>query len=170
MDRFTKKAVAVLGQAPEIAGRLGHTYIGSEHLLLGILSERDCIGARLLLSRGITYEKAEKKVVALVGRGVPRELSTKDMTPRVRRIIEQSFSAARRYGQQQVGTEHLLCALLREHQSTASAVIEKMGADAVALSETVNDKLRLQDPMTRGSSSPCQARRTRASRRTSWRR
>ncbi len=150
MDRFTKKAAAALAQAPECAGRLGHTYIGSEHLLLGILIERDSIGARLLLSRGITYEKAEKKVVALVGRGSPRELSGKDMTPRVRRIIEQSFSAARRYGQSQVGTEHLLSALLREHQSTAAAVIEKMGADAVALSETVADKLRLQDPMGEG--------------------
>jgi len=88
--------------------------------------------------------------VALVGRGAPRELSSKDMTPRVRRIIEQSFSAARRYGQNQVGTEHLLSALLREHQSTAAAVIEKMGTDAVALSETVTDKLRLQDPMGEG--------------------
>ncbi|MBR5782933.1 MAG: ATP-dependent Clp protease ATP-binding subunit [Clostridia bacterium] len=150
MDRFTKKAALALGEAMECAGTLGHTYIGSEHLLLGILRERDSIGARLLLSRGITFEKAERKVVALVGRGTPRALSAGDMTPRARRIIEQSFSAARRYGQTQVGTEHLLAALLREHQCTAAAVIEKMGADAAALSETVTEKLRLQDPMGEG--------------------
>ncbi len=150
MDRFTKKAATVLAQSPECAGKLGHTYIGSEHLLLSLLMERDCIGARLLLSRGITYEKAEKKVIALVGRGVPRTLCSKDMTPRVRRIIEQSFSAARRYGQSQVGTEHLLCALLGEEQSTAAVVIEKMGADSTALYETVKDKLRQQDPMGEG--------------------
>lgn len=150
MDRFTKKAAAVLAQAPECAGRLGHTYIGSEHLLLSILFQRDCIGARLLLSRGITYEKAEKKVIALVGRGAPRQLSGKDMTPRVRRIIEQSFSSARRFGQTQVGTEHLLCALLREEQSTAAVVIEKMGTDVAALGETVTDKLRQSDPMNEG--------------------
>ena len=150
MDRFTKKAATVLAQAPEMAGRLGHTYIGSEHLLLALLFERDSIGARLLLSRGITYEKAEKKVTALVGKGMPRALSSKDMTPRVRRIIEQSFTLARRFGQTQVGTEHLLCALLGEEQSTATVVIEKMGADSVALYETVKDKLRLQDPMGEG--------------------
>ena len=63
MDRFTKKAAGALGEAMECAGRLGHTYIGSEHLLLGILRQTDSIGARMLLSRGITFEKAEKKVV-----------------------------------------------------------------------------------------------------------
>ncbi len=147
MERFTKKAAAALGQALECAGRLGHTYIGSEHILLGILREKDSIGARLLLSRAITYEKAEKKIISLVGSGTPRALSSKDMTPRSRRIIEQSFVAARRYGQTQVGTEHLLIALLREHQSTAAAVIDKMGADPMALCDMVSDKLHLQDSM-----------------------
>ncbi len=145
MDRFTKKAAAALGEAMECAGRLGHTYIGSEHLLLGILRQGDSIGARLLLSRGITFEKAEKKVAALVGSGSATVLSGRDMTPRARRIIEQSFAAARRYGQTQVGTEHLLSALLRERQSTAAAVIGKMGTDAASLNEMVTERLSMSE-------------------------
>ncbi len=145
MDRFTKKAAAALGEAMESAGRLGHTYIGSEHLLLGILRQSDSIGARLLLSRGITAEKAEKKVKALVGSGSATDLSARDMTPRARRIIEGSFAAARRFGQNQVGTEHLLAALLKERQCTAATVIGKMGADLGALGDIVTERLCLSE-------------------------
>lgn len=145
MDRFTKKAAAALGEAMECAGRLGHTYIGSEHLLLGILRQSDSIGARLLLSRGITFEKTEKKVAALVGSGNATVLSGRDMTPRARRIIEQSFACARRFGQTQVGTEHMLSALLKERQSTAAAVIGKMGTDPTSLNDMVTERLCMSD-------------------------
>ncbi len=145
MDRFTKKAAGALGEAMECAGRLGHTYIGSEHLLLGILRQSDSIGARILLGRGITFEKAEKKVAALVGSGDRTSLSGRDMTPRARRIIEQAFGAARRYGQAQVGTEHLLLALLGERQSTAAAVVGKMGAEPAALQDLVKERLCMSD-------------------------
>lgn len=155
MDRFTKKAAGALGEAMECAGRLGHTYIGSEHLLLGILRQTDSIGARMLLSRGITFEKAEKKVAALVGSGNATVLSARDMTPRARRIIEQSFAAARRFGQTQVGTEHLLSALLKERQSTAAAVIGKMGADPASLSDMVTERLCMSDlPYERSGKAP----------------
>ncbi len=145
MDRFTKKAAAALGEAMECAGRLGHTYIGSEHLLLGILRQGDSIGARLLLGRGITFEKAEKKVASLVGSGNATNLSGRDMTPRARRVIEQAFTIARRYGQSQVGTEHLLSALLTQRQSTAAAVIGKMGADPSALYDMVTERLCISE-------------------------
>lgn len=145
MERFTKKAAAALGQALDCAAGLGHTYIGSEHILLGILKQSDSIGARILLSKGITFDKAEKKIVGLVGSGSPVFLSSGDMTPRARHIISQSFSAARRSGQSQVGTEHLLDALLRERQCTAVAVLKKMGPDIAQLSETLSQRLRFND-------------------------
>ena len=145
MERFTKKAAGALGAALECAAGLGHTYIGSEHILLGILKQTDSIGARILLSKGITYEKAEKKVVGLIGAGSPVFLSSKDMTPRARHIVQQSFAAARRYGQTQVGTEHLLSALLKENQCTAVAVLKKIGPDIGLLGDTVQDKLRMNE-------------------------
>lgn len=145
MDKFTRKAAAALGQAMESAASLGHTYIGSEHILLGILKQTDSIGARILLSKGITYEKAEKKIISLIGSGLPVFLSSKDMTPRARSIVERSFGAARRYGQTQVGTEHLLYALLRENGCTAAAILKKIGPDNSALLETVSERIRMTE-------------------------
>ncbi|MBQ6946640.1 MAG: ATP-dependent Clp protease ATP-binding subunit, partial [Clostridia bacterium] len=100
-------------------------------------------------------EKAEKKVAALVGSGDPTNLSARDMTPRARRIIEQSFAAAKRYGQSQVGTEHLLSALLCQRQSTAAAVIAKMGVDPATLNDMVTERLCMNDlGFERGAKTP----------------
>ncbi len=146
MDRFTKKAAAAIGQALEMAAAMGHTYIGSEHLLLGILRQGDGIGARICLAAGVTFEKAEKKVRALIGTARPVFLSSADMTPRARRIVSAAFSAAHRFGQAQVGSEHLLYAMLRENGCTASVILKKCGADPAVLRDTTEDRLRAGEP------------------------
>lgn len=91
MDKFSKKAGNALQNAQNIACALGHTYIGSEHLLLGILKESESVGSRILLSRGITYDKVRSRLCELVGTGSKTLLSAADMTSRTRRIIEQSW-------------------------------------------------------------------------------
>ena len=91
MDKFSKKAGNALQNAQNIACALGHTYIGSEHLLLGILKESESVGSRILLSRGITYDKVRSRLCELVGTGSKTLLSAADMTSRTRRIIEQSM-------------------------------------------------------------------------------
>ena len=92
MERFTKKAAGALGQALESAAALGHTYVGSEHLLLGMLKGPYSLSCKILQVKGATYDQVEKKLVELVGKGDPVFLSSKDMTPRVRHIVEQSLA------------------------------------------------------------------------------
>ena len=144
MEKFTKKAAAALAQALEMAAAMGHTYIGSEHLLLGLLRQQDGVGARICLGAGVTFEKAEKKVRSLIGTGKPVFLSSGDMTPRARRIVSGAFAAAHRFGQAQVGSEHLLYALLRETGCTAAIILKKCGADTGVLRDTTEERLRAE--------------------------
>lgn len=145
MERFTKKAAGALGQALESAAALGHTYVGSEHLLLGLLKGPDSLSCKILQAKGATYDKVEKKLVELVGKGDPVFLSSKDMTPRVRHIVEQSFASARHSGQTQVGSEHLLAALLRENASTAVSILRRIGVDVVLLQQYTAEKIKATD-------------------------
>jgi len=145
MDKFSKKAAASLQSAQDIASLLGHTYIGSEHLLLGILKETDSVGARILLSRGITYDKVEKRLCDLVGRGRHTALTASDMTSRTRRIIEQSMAFAKRYGFSTIGTEHILLGITSEPECVAIQLLTKLGIDSKSLCSLVRDKLGLYD-------------------------
>jgi ATP-dependent Clp protease ATP-binding subunit ClpC len=111
MERFSKLAHAALGSAQQTASELGHTYIGSEHLLLGILKHTDSVGGRILLSRGITFDKVKENLIAIAGTSSPTKLTAQDMTSRTRRIIEQSMVCATRYGFCAIGTEHILLAI-----------------------------------------------------------
>ena len=153
MDKFTKKAAAALQNAQGIACALGHTYIGSEHLLLGILRETDSMGGRLLLSRGITYDKVCTRLCELVGTGTKTVLSAADMTTRTRRIVEQSTSCARRFGFTTVGTEHLLLAITGEPECVAMQLLAKLGQDAKSLAPYICDKLGLYELLTPQSAS-----------------
>lgn len=125
---FNEKANVALNSAVNAAEDLGHTYIGSEHLLLGILKDTSSTASVILNSRGISYQKAEDAVKSSVGIGMPTELSPDDFTPRSKNIIETSMIAARSAGMPLVGTEHLLLAVIRESQSFASKIIVRLGA------------------------------------------
>ncbi|MBQ5662203.1 MAG: ATP-dependent Clp protease ATP-binding subunit [Clostridia bacterium] len=140
INRFTQKAQNALRFTLQAASELGHTYIGSEHLLLGLLQEPSSIAARCLEDRGVDREAVRAAVSGLSGVGSRTSLSASDMTPRVRSIIEGSLAEAQRLGQSVIGTEHLLLALLEERDCVAVRVLESIG---IQVHDIRNDVLRV---------------------------
>ena len=129
MNNFSAKATEALNAAMRAAGELGHGYIGTEHLLLGLAQTSDSIAQKILSQNGITSEYIVSKISEMIGTGTPSFVSGQDMTPRLKKILEQSFSEARQTGHNVIGTEHLLMALLRERDSKGVEIIELNGAD-----------------------------------------
>ncbi len=136
-NRFTGRAQNALNGALREASSLGHTYIGSEHLLLGLLSESECIAARLMAARGVEINKYRAAVAELSGAGAQSRVSPADMTPRVRKIIQDSAVEAGRAGQSYVGTEHLLLALLDEPDCVAVRLLESVSVSPEELRRDV---------------------------------
>ena len=134
---FTEKANRALNFAIEKAETMGHTYIGSEHLLLGILAEGTGAAATLLASEGITEEKVAELLAEKVGEGLPTSLSPDDFTPRSKRILEMSIAAARSISGGYVGTEHILLAIIEEGQSYAVAFLKELGVNPEELSSKI---------------------------------
>ncbi len=134
---FTEKANRALNLAIEKAETMGHTYIGSEHLLLGILAEGTGAAATLLASEGITEEKVAELLAEKVGEGLPTSLSPDDFTPRSKRILEMSIAAARSISGGYVGTEHILLAIIEEGQSYAVAFLKELGVNPEELSSKI---------------------------------
>ncbi len=127
---FTGKAQNALNRALYIASEMGHTCVGSEHLLMGLLSEKDGIAERVLSERGVTYDKTKQILADNVGVGGPTKLSAADITPRTKKIIEQSANIAVNMGHGYIGTEHLLLALCDEGECFAVRLIAEQGASA----------------------------------------
>ncbi len=125
-SRFTAKAQRVLNNSLVLARELGHTYIGSEHLLLALCTEEDCAAAKLLARRGVNADHVRDSIVTLVGEGTQSDVGPADMTPRTKRIIEHSAMEARRTGQGYIGTEHLLVALLAEEDCVACRILSEL--------------------------------------------
>ena len=123
-NRFTQKAQNALNFSLGSASDMGHTYIGSEHLLLGLCREESGVAAHYLQSRGIDAEKVKNAIIRLAGAGVPSSVSATDMTPRTKSIIQASLTEAQRCGQELIGTEHLLLSILREEDSVAVRILE----------------------------------------------
>lgn len=135
-NKFTATAKNTLKQAAGEAGKLGHTYIGTEHLLLAMLGDRDSVAGNILSSRGIFYAPTHELVEELSGVGEENVLDAGDMTPGLRRVIETSSSVAAKYGHTLIGTEDLLLSLVSERESVAVKLII---AQNVSLSELQND-------------------------------
>lgn len=127
-DRFTQRASTAITKAHDAARALGHSYVGTEHLLLGIVREPDGLGARVLLSQGLTESGLTNMVTDTVGRGVPGS-PEQGLTPRARRVIELAAEDAARLGHGFVGTEHLLMGLVREYDCAGARIIVASGAD-----------------------------------------
>ena len=126
-NRFTQKAQNALILAVEQAQDLGHTYIGSEHLLLGLIEERESVASRMLQKRGITYNKIKNDILAQTDQGSRTKLTSNDLTPRVRKIIENSSRLKEKNKQLLIGSEHLLYSLLSENDCLAVRVLEQNG-------------------------------------------
>lgn len=136
-NRFTERAQNALNHALQAASRLGHTYIGSEHILLGLLSEEDSIAGKILSARGVEAERVRAIIIDLAGEGVPGTVSPSDMTPRTQRIIQTSAHESAAAGQSYIGTEHLLLALLDESDCVAMRILDTMGISVEELHRDV---------------------------------
>lgn len=133
---FTEKANKSLNAAVKAAEDLGHTYIGSEHILLGLLSDTSTVAGAVLVAHNITYADIEEELKRSIGVGVPTELQPDDFTPRSKNILETSVAFARQMGQQLVGTEHVLLAIAREGSCSATLLLSRAG---VSMQDIVND-------------------------------
>ena len=128
-DRFTEKAESALNRSVKTAERLGHTYIGSEHLLLALADDELCCASLILKKNGINKEKISSFIKEYSGTGVKSKLSSKDLTPRARKILECSYDNAMQHGGGTIGTEHILLALIEERDSVAIKLLKNMKAD-----------------------------------------
>ncbi len=124
---FNESANFALNYAVESAENMGHTYIGSEHLLLGLLSDNRMVSSSALASKKVTLKKTEEQIKATVGIGMPTSLTPDDITPRCRKIIENAISMGRMQPRNESGTQQLLMALLKESQCSACKLLMSMG-------------------------------------------
>ncbi len=127
-DRFTNRAQSAIEKAQEAAEMLGHSYVGSEHLLLGISREGGGQGGKILRENGLTDSLLTELVEKFVGKG-EAGTTAQGLTPRAKRIIELAIGDAGRLGHNFVGTEHLLMGICREADSAAARIIMSTGLD-----------------------------------------
>jgi ATP-dependent Clp protease ATP-binding subunit ClpC len=127
-ERFTDQARRVVVQAQEEARTLGHNYIGTEHILLGLLSEPDGLAARALSSLEISLDTVREQVVEIVGEGTVRPGEHIPFTPRTKKVLELSLREAQRLGDDHIGTEHILLGLVREGDGVGAQILVRQGA------------------------------------------
>lgn len=138
-DRFTEGARRALAMAQESAKELGHNYVGTEHLLLGLLQEEDSPASRLLSQAGVEYPAALRQIERLVGRGDYQFTDSFGYTPRTKKVIELSLYEAKSLNNNYIGTEHLLLALIRERESVAARILQDLGVDLAELRKSMNE-------------------------------
>lgn len=149
---FTQKANDVLNLAIKAAENFGHNYVGTEHILVGLLKEGTGVGALILNEKGVTLDKIENLIEENIGVGNSTRLSPNDFTPRAKRIIEISFQIARGMLNSFVGTEHILIALLRESDSSAVKFLNALNFDEESLLEDVGASLGKAESQFRNNS------------------
>ena len=152
INKFTQKAQNALQSALSFAKEMGHTYVGSEHLLLGLLSEKDSIASRVLMEKGLSTDGLRRKIAEVSGLGSESFVTASDMTPRLRRILESGAAIAQKNRGRLVGTDHILLALLGERDCVAVRLLDVSGlclseikSDLEALSNTATEKARSGD-------------------------
>lgn len=133
--RFTERAQRALMYAQEEARALGHNYVGTEHLLLGLIREEEGVASQILRQLGADADKVRRQIEELIGRGTFNFNEGFGYTPRTKRVMELSFYEARNLGHNYVGTEHLLLALLREGEGVAARILKDLGVDFQAVRE-----------------------------------
>lgn len=154
-ERFTEKAIKVIMLAQEEARRLGHNFVGTEQVLLGLIGEGTGVAAKTLKSMGVTLKDARAEVEKIIGRGSGFVAVEIPFTPRAKRVLELSWDEARQLGHNYIGTEHLLLGLIREGEGVAARVLENLGVDLNKIRSNVVKMLGESKPQatTGGSSS-----------------
>ncbi len=160
-DRFTDRARHVLTLAQDEAQRFSHSYIGTEHLLLGLVRETDGVAAQVLRSMGVDLAKVRTAVEFIIGRGDRPVVGEVGLTPAAKRVVEQSIDEARRLGHHYIGTEHLLLGLVRVGDGIAAGVLGSLGVDLDkarhevirTLAKTGPDEPGIDEPLSSGTHS-----------------
>ena len=137
-DNFTQKAENAINNAIDMAGKLGHTYVGSEHILLGLLKEDDSVAATVLDELGVVWSDVEALIKEEIGLGVEDLVGKEDFTPRTKKILEEAINQAKNTSKGAVGTEHILLAILEEDDSYAMKLLDEMGLNKVEISRKIN--------------------------------
>ena len=136
-ERFTDRARRVVVLAQEEARLLNHNYIGTEHILLGLIHEGEGVAARGLESLGISLDSVRSQVVEIIGQGQQSPSGHIPFTPRAKKVLELSLREALQLGHNYIGTEHILLGLIREGEGVAAQVLQKLGADLPKVRQTV---------------------------------
>ena len=159
-DKFTERARRVLTLAQEEAQRFNHNYIGTEHLLLGLVREGDGIAAKVLANLGVETGKVRSAVEFIIGRGDRAVLGEIGLTPRAKKVIELSVDEARRLNHHYIGTEHLLLGLVREGEGIAAGVLESLGVNLERVRAETTRVLSQTTPQTAATPGARQSTRT----------
>jgi ATP-dependent Clp protease ATP-binding subunit ClpC len=145
-ERFTDTAIKVIRLSQEEAGRLGHNFVGTEQILLGLIGEGNGVAAQVLKSLGVTHRAVRAEVEKIIGRGSGFVVVDIPFTPRSRRILDLSLEESRSLGHNYIGTEHLLLALIRDGEGVAAKVLLNLGVDSAQIRTKVMQMLL--DPAT----------------------
>jgi ATP-dependent Clp protease ATP-binding subunit ClpC len=140
-ERFTDRARRVVVLAQEEARRLSHNYIGTEHVLLGLLHEEEGIAAQALTALGVSLDEVRRRVEEIIGRGQEPLSGHIPFTPRVKKVLELSLREAMDLGHNYIGTEHILLGLVREGEGVAAQVLTALGAGEDRVREKVTELL-----------------------------
>lgn len=141
-ERFTDRARRVIVLAQEEARALQHNYIGTEHLLLGLIREGDGVAAKALEAKGVTLEDTRKQVEEMIGKGTAAPTGHIPFTPHAKQVLELSLREALQLGHSYIGTEHILLGLIREGEGVGTQVLIKMDVDLSDLRSTTIDMIR----------------------------
>ena len=132
-DKFTRKAAAIIEGAVEAASEMGHTYVGSEHLLLSITGDGTSNAAEILIENGVAYDDLRREIIDLVGVGTPSILNHRYFTTATRRILDNAYSIAASDKKKLASTEHILAAIIRESSCSACTVLKKAGGSLTGI-------------------------------------
>lgn len=132
-DKFTKKSAAIIEGAVEAASEMGHTYVGSEHILLSISRDGTSSAAEILIDNGVSYDDIRREIVSLVGVGTPCILNHRYFTTAAKRILESAYKLALSDKKKQASPEHILAAIIREPSCSGSTVVRKGGGDIAGI-------------------------------------
>jgi ATP-dependent Clp protease ATP-binding subunit ClpA len=158
-NKFTKRARNVMEFAQQEAQRLGHNYMGTEHLLLGLLREGEGVGALALIAMGVSLDDARAAILHIIGQGDRIVAGEIGLTPRAKKVIHLAVEEALRMGHRYIGSEHLLLGLVREGEGIAAGVLESRGVNLKRVRSTVMELLATrgavaQEPAQSPSLSP----------------
>ncbi len=148
-ERFTDRARRVVVLAQEEARMLNHNYIGTEHILLGLIHEGQGVAAKAIESVGISLDEVREQVEEMIGRSTSAPTGHIPFTPRAKKVLELALREALELGHNYIGTEHLLLGVMREGEGVGAQVLVKLGADRSRVREQVIQLLQFPEPEAR---------------------